>query len=108
LRTIGAKLRPGRPKLEPPAKLTLPFYRTPEWHALMSGIRRMRGNACQDPEHDPRTPRHGHRTYGDHIVELKDGGDPLDPRNILLRCPSCHQKKTNRERLARYQARLVP
>ena len=108
MRTIGRKLRPGRAKLEPPLKLTLPFYRTPEWHALMSGIRRMRGNACQDPEHDPHVPRYGHRIFGDHIVELSDGGAPLDPQNILLRCSVCHGRKTIQARARRYQARPVP
>lgn len=108
MRTIGAKLRPGRPKLEPPPKLTLPFYRTMEWREMMAGIRKARGNRCQDPEHDPCTSRWDRRIYGDHIVELKDGGALLDPRNIMLRCPSCHQRKTNRERTARYAARPVP
>jgi len=74
----------------------------------MARIKYARGNMCHDPDHDPRTPRHGHRIYGDHIQELADGGAPLDPNNILLRCPSCHQRKTNRERAKRYQSRPVP
>jgi 5-methylcytosine-specific restriction protein A len=26
------------------------------------------------------------RLFGDHIVELRDGGAPLDKRNLTLRC----------------------
>ena len=31
---------------------------------------------------------------GDHIVELKDGGAPLDAANVQLLCMACHQQKT--------------
>jgi len=60
---------------------------------------------CYDPEHDPAVPRHGHRIYGDHVIEIADGGALLDPRNIVLRCPACHTRKTNIARAKRYQAR---
>jgi 5-methylcytosine-specific restriction enzyme A len=108
LRTIGAKLRPGRPKIEPPPKLVVPFYRQPEWREFSAGMLRARGRMCYDPEHPAGVPRHGHRIFCDHITELKDGGAPFDPKNILLRCSSCHVLKTNRERARRYQARPVP
>jgi hypothetical protein len=41
-----------------------------------------------------------HATYleADHIVELKDGGAPLDPANVLLLCRPCHARKTNQAR----------
>ena len=32
--------------------------------------------------------------YVDHKVELKDGGAPLDRRNVWLLCGSCHTLKT--------------
>jgi 5-methylcytosine-specific restriction enzyme A len=38
--------------------------------------------------------RAGCRIYGDHILELKDGGALLDEDNVLLRCGSCHGRKT--------------
>ncbi len=36
--------------------------------------------------------------YVDHRVELKDGGAPLDRKNVWLLCGSCHSLKTARER----------
>jgi hypothetical protein len=39
--------------------------------------------------------------FGDHIVELRDGGAPLDPANVLLRCGRCHTTKTVAERARR-------
>lgn len=57
---------------------------------------------CQDP--DCRTPhRIGIRIFGDHIKELKDGGAPLDKRNVLCRCGSCHTRVTLERRAKRYQ-----
>jgi len=79
----------------PPPKLAEPFYVSAPWKALMSAIRRERGDRCQD------CGRSGVRIFGDHIVELKDGGAKLDPRNIFLRCGSCHSKKTAVERAKR-------
>jgi len=32
------------------------------------------------------------------VVELRDGGAPLDPANVLLLCRPCHARKTNRAR----------
>ncbi len=45
------------------------------------------------------------RVFGDHVRELKDGGALLDPRNVLLRCGSCHTIKSNAERAKRMATR---
>lgn len=37
----------------------------------------------------------------DHIIELKDGGNPLDQKNTQALCWSCHAKKTARVRSGR-------
>ena len=50
----------------------------------MAHLTKVRGRRCQDPEHDPLSSTG--RIYGDHVVELRDGGEFLDPRNICLRC----------------------
>jgi 5-methylcytosine-specific restriction protein A len=81
-----------------PEKKAEPFYLSPEWRALMKHLIQVRGRRCEDAGHDPSKPRIGIRIFGDHIVERKDGGAELDPRNIMLRCGSCHTRKTAAER----------
>ena len=75
-------------------KRTDPFYSTPEWRDLQSQIIAERGRVCEDPSCDGRTHKPGMRVFADHIVELKDGGAPLDRRNIMLRCGASHTRKT--------------
>ena len=76
----------------PAAKTTDPFYLSPEWRALVADIIRERSARCEDPT--CRFPgRSGVRVFGDHIVELKDGGAPLDKTNVMLRCGSCHTRR---------------
>jgi 5-methylcytosine-specific restriction protein A len=82
----------------PPPKLVEPFYTSRAWLELMAGIKRERGERCQD------CGRGRCRIFGDHIVELKDGGAKLDPRNVRLRCGSCHTLKTNAQRAKRMRA----
>lgn len=103
MRTIHHKLQPtNRAKLHAPTKKALPFYQSAEWKALMASIIQARGRRCEDGDHDPARPRDGIRIFGDHIIELKDGGAPLDPKNVRLCCGSCHTRKTGAARAARY------
>jgi 5-methylcytosine-specific restriction protein A len=83
----------------PPAKAVDPFYTSPEWRALMAEIIAERGRRCEDPQCQRISAPT--RVYGDHIVELRDGGAPLDKRNVLLRCGSCHTRKTAEARAIR-------
>jgi 5-methylcytosine-specific restriction protein A len=86
--------------VKPPPKTADPFYLSVEWRALMGAIISERGRRCQDPHHKglhERSPR----VFGDHVVELKDGGAPLDPANVLLLCGACHTRKTIAARAAR-------
>jgi 5-methylcytosine-specific restriction endonuclease McrA len=39
--------------------------------------------------------------FVDHIVELKDGGAPLERSNLWLLCGACHSLKTAAERMRR-------
>lgn len=104
LRTIGHKLAPSRAiKLAPQSKQVDPFYTSPEWRSLMRHIKQVRGDRCQDPEHRSEHPRSGVRIYGDHIIERKDGGAPLEASNVMLRCSPCHQRKTAAVRGQRYR-----
>lgn len=76
---------------------------------------RDRGRICEDPKHAynrshalsnalPNPVILG-RIYGDHVVELADGGAPLDPSNIMLCCAVCHGRKTAREAISRRNTR---
>lgn len=87
---------------KPAPKVVMPFYSSPEWRTLMNGIIKARGRRCEA------CGRTGTRIFGDHIVELKDGGAPLDPSNIQCLCGSCHTAKTARARAARTAARHLP
>lgn len=82
----------------PPPKTADDFYATPAWRKLRNEIVAERGYRCEDPHCDG--PPYA-MLYGDHVVELKDGGAPLDKANILLRCPPCHARKTARARADR-------
>lgn len=91
-------LPPSVPNLGPlvrhPPKIVESIYRTPEWRALVARIKRERGARCE---------RCGstHRVIADHVVELKDGGAPLDPRNVELLCQADHNQKTAASRAKR-------
>ena len=37
----------------------------------------------------------------DHIVELQEGGDKLDPNNLMTLCIRCHRRKTAEEKRKR-------
>lgn len=109
--TSSSKLRKQPPRLavadtraiKREAKAALPFYLSPEWRALMKSIIKARGRRCERPEcrrsHD--ADGKAVRIFGDHIIELRDNGAPLDPTNIMLLCGTCHANKTVAARVAR-------
>jgi hypothetical protein len=75
-------------------KVAESFYQSREWRSLVAQIKRERGAFCQ---------RCGSaiRLIADHIVERKDGGADLDPRNIELLCGKHHAAKTAQARARR-------
>jgi 5-methylcytosine-specific restriction enzyme A len=82
------------PKVKPLPKVADPFYLSAEWRTLVRDIKRSRGAFCV-------ICGSGKRIIGDHIREIKDGGERLDERNVQLLCHACHQRKTARERAKR-------
>jgi 5-methylcytosine-specific restriction protein A len=78
-----------------------PFYLSPEWRQLMKEIIAERGCRCEE------CGRTNTRIFGDHIIELKDGGRALDKRNIRCLCGSCHTRKTAAARTARMGQRFA-
>jgi len=92
---------------KPPDKVALPFYSSPEWRDLVNKIIAARGRRCEDP-HCSRPFGPWGKIEGDHIVELNDGGAALDAANVMLRCASCHVRKTGEARAARQAAQAAP
>jgi hypothetical protein len=107
LRTISTILRTVDTRtVVPESKKADAFYLAPAWRALMVEIIKERGRVCEDPHCDGRTHKKGMRVFGDHVVELKDGGAPLDKRNIMLRCGASHTRKTAAARAKRLAERF--
>lgn len=102
-----AKIRTARTTIKtvdfrtvrPPAKTADPFYASAEWRKLMDAVYAERGRVCQE------CGRTNCRLFGDHIRELQDGGQPLDPINVKILCGSCHTSKTAAARAARLAQR---
>ena len=80
-----------------PPKVADRFYSSPAWIALRDRVRREAGGRCQVPG----CGRVERRMFVDHIVELKDGGTPLERTNVWLLCASHHSVKTVAERAKR-------
>jgi 5-methylcytosine-specific restriction protein A len=98
LTTLRPRVAMASQRLTPSPKTAAPFYLSAEWKTLIALIIRQRGRRCEDPRCETPSRAAGQRVYGDHVIELQDGGAPLDPDNILLRCAPCHGRKTVDER----------
>src|SRR5262249_36243733 len=96
LRALTSPLRILDPITAKPAPHTVnPFYLSREWRGLMDYLLQQRGRRCE------RCGRAGCRLFGDHIVELQDGGAALDEANVQILCGSCHTSKTTATRAKR-------
>ena len=94
LATIDTSI--ARP-LPPPEKVAAPYYTTPEHREWSRQVINRAGGMCQGNG----CGRTNVRLFADHIIELKDGGAPLDLRNGQALCGSCHGIKTARARRER-------
>lgn len=84
---------------KPPPKTADPHYLTAEHRAWRQAVIARAGGRCQAPG----CGRAERRMFADHIVELRDGGAPHDPKNGQCLCGSCHTAKTAARRAARYR-----
>jgi hypothetical protein len=75
-----------------------------EWRAQ---VLRNAGYRCQAIEHGERCTKAypKHRMFADHIVERRDGGSALDPRNGQCLCGAHHTSKTVAARSRRLASR---
>lgn len=101
LKAMGSRVGAMPSKVKPAPKQVEGFYSSSAWRGLVSDIKQERGARCERVG----CPTPTHRVIADHIVERKDGGADLDPRNIELLCFTHHQQKTAQARAARAQGR---
>lgn len=91
---------------QPIAKRADPELLTPEHRAWRTAVLQRAGYRCEAVVTGGRcrvsAPA---RLFADHIVERKDGGAPLDPRNGQCLCGSHHTLKTAAERAKRMAIR---
>ncbi|QXZ79650.1 HNH endonuclease [Rhizobium sp. L51/94] len=101
LKTISITLRciDARTVKVPTKQRGSDLYVSKDWHTLRDGLIAKRGRRCE------RCGRTKTRIFGDHIVELQDGGAPLDETNVELLCGSCHTEKTAAARAKRLAQR---
>ena len=105
LRMLGNRVGTVANRMAPGPKVAAPAYQSREWKVLIAAIIRERGRRCEDPRCQTPDRGAGRRVYGDHVVELQDGGALLDPSNVMLRCAPCHGRKTASERDKRMATR---
>jgi 5-methylcytosine-specific restriction protein A len=105
LSLLRSRVQMASQRLQPRPKTAAPVYTSPEWRSLIAAIIRERGRHCEDPRCQTPNRGAGQRIFGDHVVELQDGGALLDPNNIMLRCSPCHGRKTVAERNKRMSTR---
>lgn len=96
IRTIDTRTVKPAPKRADADLLTL------EHRAWRAEVLRRAGYRCEEVEGGRRCAvRSPARLFADHIVERRDGGDPLDPSNGRCLCGSHHTRKTAAVRAAR-------
>lgn len=103
MKTAGSRLKAtdGR-RLGVGPKVADAHYGTAEHRAWRAEVLRRAMFCCQHPGCTATV--YTTRLYADHIVELKDGGDPLDPENGQALCGAHHTRKTIAERVKRARA----
>ena len=92
--------------VRPPARQIDPTYNAPEYQAWRARVVERAGYRCEAIDHGHRCSkaRPEHRMYADHIVELRDGGQPFDLNNGQCLCASHHEIKTIAARFRRLRS----
>jgi 5-methylcytosine-specific restriction enzyme A len=92
--------------VRPPARKIDPIYSTPEFQAWRAKVVERAGYRCEAIDNGHRCSRAvpEHRMYADHIIELRDGGQPYDVNNGQCLCASHHERKTLQARARRHKS----
>ena len=80
-----------------PSKLPDAIYRTPEFQAWREVVVARAGHRCEAVDaYGYRCMRAApqYRMYADHVIELRDNGEPFDLNNGQCLCRSHHEIKT--------------
>ena len=91
-----------------PPKVKAPIYNIPAFQAWRAEVVVRAGGRCEavDQGHRCTKAMPEHRMFADHVVELKDGGQPFDVTNGQCLCGAHHTNKTMIARLRRHHARV--
>jgi len=102
LRTLGPTTAPIRmASAHPLPKQAEAFYQSDAWRKLRADLIRQRGRRCETCGKTHELDGTPVKLIGDHVIERKDGGADLDPRNVRLVCQACHNVKTAKARAER-------
>lgn len=88
-------MRTVRPSPKPQGTLRPGFYGTRAWKDMRDRVQRETGMQCE------KCRLQVSRMIVDHIVEMRDGGAPLDRSNLMGLCYSCHAIKTRQAGMER-------
>lgn len=104
MRSLGPRVQAvDARRIKPPVdrrdKVADPIYGSAQWKSLRAQLLRERGSICQE------CGKRG-RVILDHIRELRDGGAPFDPANLMFLCDEHHGAKTQSERARRAAERF--
>jgi 5-methylcytosine-specific restriction enzyme A len=104
LRQLPPLLHPADLRaVRPPPRQPEPHYNTAAHAAWAREVIRRAGARCEAIDHGMRCTKAApfDRLFADHVVELRDGGAPLDPQNGRCLCGAHHTRKTNEARAKR-------
>ena len=104
LRAAPPRLSLAPIRLKPPPKEANAVYQTPEHRAWAAAVISRAGGRCQWPGCTKAAPQH--RMVADHVIEIKDGGAPLDPANGQCLCVQHNTVKGVMAREARMAQRI--
>jgi 5-methylcytosine-specific restriction enzyme A len=92
---VGRPLVPLAARRVPiPPKKAEEFYLSPQWRKFVVMLILERGRRCEKCGAFRNDQGEPIRLFGDHIIELKHGGAPLDENNVKILCGKCHSVKT--------------
>ena len=101
LATVPPRIAFAQQRVRAPEKTADLVYLSAEWRSLIARIIAQRGRRCEKCGKYRGQEGSPTKVFGDHVVELRDGGALLDESNVQILCSDCHAAKTAALRAAR-------